>query len=292
MIEDSLEYINSQEISNSQKEYIVVLLARYFNRYQYSNLPKNQQINSQISEENSSLSLSIQLLLKIEEQGQLKGLLLYRELLLFFSEIGKIKESQFILSAFLSFLKKEKVNAQGENSLESSITDIEKLYHPILLFYSKQKNVDAASDLLQTIIENSRKSFSNSFRGKREGNLTPYFNQVLEILCESSEIYRAKQLFLVKDFRIIPNGRTFQILIDSCNSSNDLDDILQIMFACSFNYNQSTWNALITVCYFTIKINKTLGISQNGRFTCCHSSSSRLSKSNFFSLQIYGKIYD
>lgn len=239
MIEDALKRVASFQISNSQKEHLLLLLTRYFNSYQFSDELRLENIE----DSTEKIVLSIQLLLKLEQQRELKGLRIYAEVIHFFCDKGMMKEAQFVISSFLNILRK------GELPLSSE--EIERMYHPLFYFYYKQNNFNAASELLQTIINNSSRS------SKRiPGSLTPYFNRVLEIFSLSSEFYRAKQLFLQKDILFIPNGRTFEILIDACNSSLELDDTIQLMFACSFAYKESTWNALIRVRILSVKANE------------------------------------
>lgn len=233
MIEDALKRVESFQISNSQKEHLLLLLTRYFNRYQFSDELRLENVE----DNTEKVALSIQLLLKLEQQRKLKGLRIYAEVIPFFCDKGMMKEAQSVISLFLNALRKGIIPLSSE--------EIERMYHPLFYFYYKQNNFNAGNELLQTIINNSSRASKLI-----PGSLTPYFNRVLEIFCLSSEFYRAKQLFLHKDILFIPNGRTFEILIDACNSSIELDDIIQLMFACSFTYKESTWNALIKVRIF------------------------------------------
>ena len=108
------------------------------------------------------------------------------------------------------------------------------MFQTLLRYYQKHKNFEDAQKLLIYMKESGVEP------------MTAEYNVMIAICAAAKNSSLLYSILLNVDFKkFTPNGTTFHHLLENASDANDIDQILQKMFAFRFSYRQNTWNSLV-----------------------------------------------
>lgn len=105
-----------------------------------------------------------------------------------------------------------------------------QVYHDLLHLYRKRKDAEGANSVWKLIPRSSLN--------------TALYNSLISVFIAAGAHRSVYNVFL--EFHNVnrPNGATFQLLLDSAKTEEEIDDCLKKMFACQFSFKHSTWLGL------------------------------------------------